>query len=86
MAEMINFAIDSRDVKTFEEKTGLKFVDGMKLLMDNLKYGGKLGLDTFWSEENQKHLEKSINEFKEGKVVSFSAEEWEKIINAQAIQ
>ncbi|MBQ4403655.1 MAG: hypothetical protein IJS81_12350 [Selenomonadaceae bacterium] len=86
MAEMINFAIDSRDVKTFEEKTGLKFVDGMKLLMDNLKYGGKLGLDPFWSEENQKHLEKSINEFKEGKVVSFSAEEWEKIINAQAIQ
>ena len=58
----------------------------MKLLMDNLKYGGKLGLDPFWSEENQKHLEKSINEFKEGKVVSFSAEEWEKIINAQAIQ
>ena len=42
MAEMINFAIDSKDVQTFEEKTGLKFVDGMKLLMDNLKYGGKL--------------------------------------------
>ena len=83
---MINFEIDSNDVKTFEEKTGLKFVDGMKLLMDNLKYGGKLGLDPFWSEENQKHLEKSINEFKEGKVVKFTAEEWEKIINAQAIQ
>ena len=54
--------------------------------MDNLKYGGNFGLDSFWSKENQKHLEKSINEFKEGKVVSFSAEEWEKIINAQAIQ
>ena len=53
MAEMMNFAIDSEDVQTFEEKTGLKFVDGMKLLMDNLKYGGNIGLDPFWSEENQ---------------------------------
>ena len=53
MAEMINITVDSEDIKTFEEKTGLKFVDGMKLLMDNLKYGGKLGLDPFWSEENQ---------------------------------
>ena len=85
MAEMINFAIDSKDVQTFEEKTGLKFVDGMKLLMDNLKYGGKLGLDPFWSEENQKHLQKSIRELEEGKGVSFSAEEWEKFVNEQEI-
>ena len=85
MAEMINFEIDSKDVKTFEEKTGMKFVDGMKLLMDNLKYGGKLGLDPFWSEENQKHLKKSICELNEGKGVSFSDEEWEKFVNAQEI-
>ena len=85
MAEMINITIDSEDIKTFEEKTGLKFVDGMKLLMDNLKYGGKLGLDPFWSEENQKHLKKSIREFEEGKVISFSAEEWEKFVNGQEI-
>ena len=85
MAEMINFAIDIKDVQTFEEKTGLKFVDGMKLLMDNLKYGGKLGLDPFWSEENQKHLQKSIRELEEGKGVSFSAEEWEKFVNEQEI-
>ena len=86
MSEMINFAIDSEDVKTFEEKTGLKFVDGMKLLMDNLKYGGNLGLDPFWSEENQKQLEKSIRELEEGKnVVEFTAEEWEKFVNAQEI-
>ena len=85
MAEMINITIDSEDIKTFEEKTGLKFVDGMKLLMDNLKYGGNFGLDPFWSEENQKHLKKSIREFEEGKVISFSAEEWEKFVNGQEI-
>ena len=87
MAEMMNFSIDSNDVKTFEEQTGLKFVDGMKLLMDNLKYGGNFGLDPFWSEENQKHLQKSIRDMEEGKnVVMFTAEEWEKFVNAQEIQ
>ena len=85
MAEMINFAIDSKDVQTFEEKTGLKFVDGMKLLMDNLKYGGNFGLDPFWSEENQKHLQESIREFDKSKCVTFTEEEWEKFVNAQEI-
>ena len=86
MSELINFAIDSKDVQTFEEKTGLKFVDGMKLLMDNLKYGGNFGLDPFWSEENQKQLQKSIRELEEGKnVVMFTAEEWEKFVNEQEI-
>ena len=66
MAEMMNFAIDIKDVQTFEEKTGLKFVDGMKLLMDNLKYGGKLGLDPFWSEENQTLLSKAIEDAEHG--------------------
>ena len=87
MAEMINFAFDSKDVQTFEEKTGLKFVEGMKLLMDNLKYGGNFGLDPFWSEENQKCLQKSIRDMEEGKnVVMFTAEEWEKFVNGQEIQ
>ena len=86
MSEMINFAIDSDDIKTFEEKTGLKFVDGMKLLMDNLKYGGNIGLDPFWSDENQKQLQKSIREFDESKCVSFTSEEWEKFVNGQEIQ
>ena len=87
MTETINFTVDSEDVKTFEEKTGLKFVEGMKLLMDNLKYGGNFGLDPFWSEENQKHLQKSIRDMEEGKnVVMFTAEEWEKFINGQEIQ
>ena len=85
MAEMVNFTIDSKDVQTFEEKTGLKFVDGMKLLMDNLKYGGNFGLDPFWSEENQKHLQESIREFDKSKCVTFTEEEWEKFVNAQEI-
>ena len=85
MTETINITVDSEDIKTFEEKTGLKFVDGMKLLMDNLKYGGQFGLDPFWSEENQKHLQKSVHEMEEGKVVKFTAEEWEKFVNAQEI-
>lgn len=87
MTETINFTIDSEDVKIFEEKTGLKFVEGVKLLMDNIKYGGQLGLDPFWSEENQKCLQKSIRELEEGKnVVKFTAEEWEKFVNAQELQ
>ena len=67
MAEMMNFAIDIKDVQTFEEKTGLKFVDGMKLLMDNLKYGGNFGLDPFWSEENQNLLSKAIEDAEHGR-------------------
>lgn len=41
--------------------------------------------DPFWSEENQKYLRESIREMKEGKVVTFTDEEWEKFINAQNI-
>ena len=41
--------------------------------------------DPFWSEENQKYLRESIREMKEGKVVTFTDEEWEKFINAQDI-
>ena len=67
MTETINFTVDREDVKTFEEKTGLKFVDGMKLLMDNLKYGEKFGLDPFWSEENQNLLSKAIEDAKNGR-------------------
>ena len=87
MTEQISIMLDSEDKKNFEEFTGMKFVDGMKLLMDNIKYGGQLGLDPFWSEENQKHLQKSIRELEEGKnVVMFTAEEWEKFVNGQEIQ
>ena len=86
MAEKINLTFSIEDQKTFEAFSGMKFVDGMKLLMDNLKYGGNLGLDPFWSEENQKQLLKSIREFDEGKFTNFTHEEWEKFVNAQEIQ
>ena len=85
MTETVNIEFNSEDKKIFEEYSGMSFSKGMKLLMDNIKYGGNLGLDPFWSEENQKYLQKSIREFKEGKVVEFSAEEWEKFVNAQEI-
>ncbi|MBO4401770.1 MAG: hypothetical protein J5809_07990 [Selenomonadaceae bacterium] len=67
MTETMSFTVDSEDVKTFEEKTGLKFVDGIKLLMDNLKYGGEFGLDPFWSEENQSLLRKIYEDVKHGR-------------------
>ena len=35
--------------------------------------------DTFYSEENQKYLRESIREIEEGKVVTFTDEEWEKL-------
>jgi len=41
--------------------------------------------DPFYSEENQKYLRESIREIEEGKVVTFTDEEWEKFINAQNI-
>ena len=85
MTETITMTVDSEDKKIFEEFSGMNFIEGMKLLMDNLKYGGKLGLDPFWSEENQKHLQKSIRELEEGKGIMFTAEEWEKFVNAQEV-
>ena len=85
MTENITMTFDSEDLKEFKEQTGMNLTDCIKLLVDNVKYGGQVGLDPFWSEENQKHLQKSISEFKEGKVVEFSGEEWEKFVNAQEI-
>ena len=85
MTETISIILDSDDKKNFEETTGMSLGDCMKLLMNNVKYGGKLGFDPFWSEENQKHLQKSVHEMEEGKVVKFTAEEWEKFVNAQEI-
>ena len=82
MTETINIAFSDEDLKTFKETTGMSIGDCIKILMNSVKYGGKLELDPFWSDENQKHLQESIREFKEGKVVAFSEEEWEKFVNA----
>lgn len=66
MTEMINIAVDSEDLKEFEAQTGLTVVDCIKILMNSLKYGGKLELDPFWSDENITELK---NRIKNGKFV-----------------
>ena len=85
MTENINIAIDSDDLKEFTETTGMSLAECVSILVNSVKYGGKLELDPFWSNENLTALQKSISEFKEGKVVEFSEEEWEKFVNAQEI-
>ena len=67
MTETINITVDSEDLKEFKETTGMTLRDCMKLLMDNVKYGGKLGFDPFWSEENQDLLSKAIKDAKNGR-------------------
>lgn len=42
--------------------------------------------DPFWSEENQSHLQKAIEDMNNGKnIVAFSSDEWEKFVNEQNI-
>jgi len=60
MTETINFEIDSEDKKYFEESTGMKIGDCMKILLNSLKYGGKLELDPFYSDENIAELKKRL--------------------------
>lgn len=67
MTETINITVDSEDLKEFKETTGMTLRDCMKLLMDNVKYGGQLGFDPFWSEENQTLLSKAIEDAKNGR-------------------
>ena len=67
MIETINFEIDSEDKKHFEELTGMKIGDCMKILLNSLKYGGKLELDPFYSDENIDYLIKVTSEVDSGK-------------------
>lgn len=85
MAQMTNISIDSEALEEFNERSGISMTECIKILMNSVKYGGKLEFDPFWSDENQKHLQESIREFDENKCVSFTAEEWEKFVNAQEI-
>ena len=85
MTEVLNIPIESEDLKNFKETTGMSLTDCVKILVNSVKYGGKLEFDTFWSDEHLAKLQKSIREIEEGKVVSFSDEEWEKFINAEDI-
>jgi len=67
MTETISMTFSSDDLKEFKETTGMSFAACMKLLMDNVKYGGKLGLDPFWSEENQTLLNEIAEDVKNGR-------------------
>ena len=60
MTEQISMAIDSKDLEEFKEKTGMTPIDCIKILINSVKYGGKLELDPFWSEENMAELKRRI--------------------------
>ena len=60
MTETINFSVESDELKEFKEKTGMSLTDCVKILMNSVKYGGKLEFDTFWSEENISELKRRI--------------------------
>ena len=67
MTEVLNISIESEDLKNFKETTGMSLSDCVKILVNSVKYGGKLEFDTFWSEENQKHLLKVIDDINHGR-------------------
>lgn len=67
MTETITINVDSEVKKDFEAETGMTIDNYVKLLMDNIKYGGKIGLDPFWSEENQTVLREAIEDAKNGR-------------------
>lgn len=60
MTEQINMTIDSEDLKEFKETTGMSLIECMKILINSVKYGGKLELDPFWSDENISELKRRI--------------------------
>ena len=60
MTETINIAIDSEDLKEFNKQTGMSVADCIKILMNSVKYGGKLELDPFWSDENINEIKRRI--------------------------
>ena len=65
MTDIINIPVESKDFKEFQEKTGMSLSDCIKILINSVKYGGKLEFDTFWSEENIQDLK---NRIKDGKM------------------
>lgn len=61
MTKNINLEIDDNDLEEFKAKTGMSVVDCIKILINSIKYSGKLELDPFWSDENMKELKSRIN-------------------------
>ena len=60
MTESITMTFDSEDLKEFKEKTGMTPLDCIKILVNSVKYGGKLEFDPFWSDENMAELKRRI--------------------------
>lgn len=60
MTKITNIAIDSEDLKEFNERSGMSMTECIKILMNSVKYGGKLEFDPFWSDENMKELQNRI--------------------------
>lgn len=60
MTETISIAVDGKDLEEFKETTGMSIIDCVKILMNSVKYGGKLELDPFWSDENIEELKSRI--------------------------
>lgn len=67
MTEVVSLSIDSEDLKEFQEKAGMSLSDCVKILINSVKYGGKLELDPFWNEENMAELQRRIEDAKNGK-------------------
>ncbi len=65
MTEIVKIPVESEDLKIFQEKTGMSLTGCIKILINSVKYGGKLEFDTFWSEENISDLK---NRIKDGKM------------------
>lgn len=86
MTEILNIPIESEDLQEFQKTTGMSLTDCIKILVNSVKYGGKLEFDTFWSEENLSELRRRIDDLKHDRnVVKFTSEEWEKFVNEQNI-
>ena len=67
MTETINITVDSEDLKEFKETTGMSIGDCIKILVNSVKYGGKLEFDPFWSDENMSELKKIAEDAKHGR-------------------
>ncbi len=67
MTETITLEFESEDLKEFQKTTGMSLIDCVKILINSVKYGGKLELDTFWCEENMSELKRRIEDSKNGR-------------------
>ena len=70
MTETINIDIESEDLKEFQKATGMTLADCIKILINSVKYGGKLEFDTFWSDENISELNRRIDDMNHGRNMS----------------